>query len=98
MLAIQQSLTGPTVPGILAPARNFIYEGKLLKVCYVPSIKICLSQTSPSIPFQHTYTHRFAIGPENLKKEHYSFFQTSLFMPSQSLSNQEINQSKLLVS
>lgn len=32
MLSIQHSLTGPAVPGILAPARNFIHEGKLMKV------------------------------------------------------------------
>ena len=31
MLSIQNSLTGQT-PGILAPARKFIHEGKLMKV------------------------------------------------------------------
>jgi len=32
MLNIQNSLYGHSVPGILAPARKFIHEGKLLKV------------------------------------------------------------------
>lgn len=32
MLEIQNSLTGQRVPGILAPARKFIHEGKLMKV------------------------------------------------------------------
>lgn len=34
MLVIQNSLTGPTVPGILAPARRFFHEGRLMKICY----------------------------------------------------------------
>lgn len=33
MLAIQSSLTGPCIPGILAPGRRFIQEGRLQKVC-----------------------------------------------------------------
>ena len=32
MLEIQNSLTGQRVPGILAPARKFIHEGRLMKV------------------------------------------------------------------
>ncbi len=32
MLAIQNSLFGNSVPGILAPARKIINEGKLMKV------------------------------------------------------------------
>ena len=32
MLRIQSQLTGGFVPGIIAPGRNFIKEGKLMKV------------------------------------------------------------------
>ena len=32
MLAIQKSLSGPTVPKLLVPGRNFIKEGTLKKV------------------------------------------------------------------
>ena len=32
MLSIQNALSGQSVPGILAPARKFIHEGKLMKV------------------------------------------------------------------
>ena len=32
MLTIQNSLFGNSVPGILAPARKFIHEGRLMKV------------------------------------------------------------------
>ena len=33
MLSIQNSLTGNCVPGILAPGRKFLQEGRLMKVC-----------------------------------------------------------------
>jgi len=36
MLIIQNSLTGLTaVPSIISPARLFIKEGKMMKVCYL---------------------------------------------------------------
>ena len=42
MLAIQNSLTGQCIPGILAPGRKFLQEGRLMKVGRTLSLKLLL--------------------------------------------------------
>lgn len=60
MLAIQNSLSGQTVPGIIAPARMFIHEGKLTKVMHVAACRPYLQQS-----YLYNYLFfRFAIGKQ----------------------------------